>query len=269
MLIFLALILKAFFIDAYRIPTGSMRNSLIEGDFVIVYKSSYKLSTPAAIPFTGIPLSQSNLISFSKPSRGDIVVFQMPLDLLNLDEFQNNHMVKRIVGVPGDTLKIIDKELIINNRKVNLPKEASIDILNVQRSGIADERIFPPSKKWNPDNYGPIYIPAMKDTIKIDHKSIKDWELLINLEQGIGALSVEGTVINLKNKPIREYVIKKDYYYVMGDNRDDSFDSRFFGFVPEDAIVGKVKFVYWSVREDSSLGFPGNIRFNRIFKSVE
>jgi signal peptidase I len=246
-----------------------MKHSLIEGDFVIVYKSSYKLSTPATIPFTGIKLSQSNLISFSKPSRGDVVVFQMPLDLLQSDDLNNNHMVKRIVGVPGDTLKIVDKEVFINNRKLNLPKEATVDILNIKRSGLADERIFPADRKWNSDNYGPLRIPAMKDTIHLNPKNIKDWELLINIEQGLGSVSVEGTVINVRNRPVRDYVIKKDYYFVMGDNRDDSFDSRFFGFVPEDAIVGKVKFVYWSVRNDSSLSFPGNIRFDRIFKSVE
>lgn len=246
-----------------------MKHSLMEGDFVVVYKSSYKLSTPASIPFTGIKLSQSNLISFSKPSRGDVVVFQLPSALLNADDQPDNHLVKRIVGVPGDTLKIVNKEIFINNRKMRPPKEAIIDMVNLKRSGIADDRIFPPNRKWNTDNYGPIKIPAMGDTINVDHKSIKDWELLISLEQGIGTLSVEGTVINIKNKPVREYVLKSDYYFVMGDNRDDSIDSRFYGFVPESAIIGKVKFVYWSMRIDSTLSFPGNIRFDRIFKSVQ
>lgn len=246
-----------------------MRHSLIEGDFVVVYKSSYKLSTPATIPFTGIKLTQSNLISFSKPGRGDVVVFQMPSDILTEEETHNNHIIKRIVGAPKDTLKIINKEIFINNRRLDPPKEASIDILNIKKAGLADDRIFPPNRKWNTDNYGPIRIPAMGDTIQLTPKNIKDWELLINLEQGLGSVSVEGTVVNIRNRPVRDYVVKKDYYFVMGDNRDDSFDSRFFGFVPEDAIVGKVKFVYWSVREDTTLSFPGNIRFNRVFKSVE
>lgn len=242
---------------------------MIEGDFVVVYKSSYKLSTPATIPFTGIKLTQSNLISFSKPGRGDVVVFQMPSDILTEEETHNNHIIKRIVGAPKDTLKIINKEIFINNRRLDPPKEASIDILNIKKAGLADDRIFPPNRKWNTDNYGPIRIPAMGDTIQLTPKNIKDWELLINLEQGLGSVSVEGTVVNIRNRPVRDYVVKKDYYFVMGDNRDDSFDSRFFGFVPEDAIVGKVKFVYWSVREDTTLSFPGNIRFNRVFKSVE
>lgn len=246
-----------------------MKNTLIEGDFVIVSKSSYKLSSPSSIPFTGIKLAKSDLISFSKPSRDDIIVFQLPQQVLQPDSVHAIHYVKRIVGVPGDTLKIINKEIFINNRKLRPPKESAIDLINITRAGVEDERIFPQNRKWNADNYGPIRIPAMGDTIQITPKSVSDWKLLINMEQGLGSLSVEGTVINLHQKPIREYVIKKDYYFVMGDNRDDSYDSRFFGFIPEDAIIGKVKFIYWSVRNDPNLSFPGTLRFDRFFKSID
>lgn len=265
----LAVILKAFFIDAYSIPTSSMKNTLIDGDFVIISKASYKLSTPSTIPFTGIKITQSDLITFSKPSREDVIIFQLPQQILQPDSNHTFHYVKRIVGVPGDSLQIINKEIFINNRKVKPPKEAAIDFVNVTRAGIQDERIFPQNRKWNPDNYGPIRIPAIGDTIQINHKSLSDWKLLINMEQGVGSLSAEGTVININQNPIREYVIQKDYYFVMGDNRDDSYDSRFFGFIPEDAIIGKVKFIYWSVRDDPNLSFPRTIRFNRFFKSID
>lgn len=246
-----------------------MKNTLVDGDFVIVSKVAYKLSTPSEIPFTGIKLSQSDILSFSKPSRGDVVVFRLPSEILNQESEYSSHLVKRIIGVPGDTLKITDKEIFINNRKFKPPKEASIDFINITKSGIADERIYPSRRKWNTDNYGPIKVPAVGDTISINPKTIEDWKLIINYEQGIGSLSEEGTVINLHQKPIREYVIKQDYYFLLGDNRDDSIDSRFFGFIPEDAILGKVKFIYWSLRQGPTSSFPGNIRFDRIFKSIE
>ncbi|MCJ7553962.1 MAG: signal peptidase I [Ignavibacteriaceae bacterium] len=254
--------------DAYRIPTASMKNSLTEGDFVIVNKASYKLSTPAFIPFTKVKLSQSELLSFSKPSNGDIIVFQHPEDLLNPDLEYPDHLIKRIVALPGDTVKIINKELLINDRKTRPPKEALIDMLNIKKAGIADEKIYLDGRKWNTDNYGPVRVPAKGDTIHINPKNIDDWQFIISLEQGVGSLSEEGTVINLRKVPIREYVVTKDYYFVLGDNRDDSIDSRFFGFVPEDAIIGKAKFIYWSLRNDSTLSFPGNIRFDRMFKSL-
>jgi signal peptidase I len=246
-----------------------MNNTLIGGDFILISKASYKLSTPAVIPFTNIKLSQSNLISFSKPSREDVVIFKSTAEILGVDSLANSHFIKRVIGLPGDTLRIVNKEVLINNRKMRPPKESVIDIVQIKKQGSAEEGIFPSGRRWNSDNYGPIRIPAKGDTISISPKNINDWQVLINLEQGLGAVSVEGTVVNVKNKPVREYIIQKDYYFLLGDNRDESFDSRHFGFVPEDAIIGKAKFVYWSLRSDTSLSFPGNIRFDRFFKSIE
>lgn len=246
-----------------------MKNSLLEGDFIIISKASYKLSTPAFIPFTNIKLSQTNLISFSKPSRNDVVVFQFPPDLVRIDTITNNHLIKRVIGLPGDSLYIRNKEIYIDGRKLRPPKESLVDLINIKKAGVPDTEIFPPGRRWNSDNYGPIHIPAKGDTIEINSKTIEDWKLIINLEQGLGSVSTEGTVVNINNKPVREYVIKKDYYFLLGDNRDDSYDSRYFGFVPEDAIIGKAKFIYWSLRNDPSLSFPGNIRFDRFFKSIE
>ncbi len=194
--------------------------------------------------------------------------FIHPEDLLDPDLEYPVHFIKRIVALPGDTVKIINKELFINDRKIRPPKEALIDLLNIKKAKIADENIYPGGRKWNTDNYGPIRVPAKGDTIQINPKNIDDWQYIISLEQGVGSLSVEGTVINLHGVPIREYVITNDYYFVLGDNRDDSIDSRFFGFVPEDAIVGEAKFIYWSLRNDSTLSFPGNVRFDRMFKSI-
>lgn len=246
-----------------------MKNTLLEGDFIFINKASYKLSTPAFIPFTKVKLSQSDLISFSKPGNGDVIIFQHPDDLLNPEIEYPAHLIKRIVALPGDTIQIINKELYVNNRKVRPPKEALIDLFNIKKAGSADENIYPDGRKWNTDNYGPIRVPAKGDSIQITPKNISDWQYLISLEQGVGSLSIEGTVINLHKVPVRDYLIRNDYYFVLGDNRDDSIDSRFFGFIPEDAIIGKAQFVYWSLRTDSALSFPGNIRFDRMFKSVQ
>lgn len=246
-----------------------MKNSLIEGDFILINKASYKLSTPDVIPFTGIQIGKTNLISFSKPSRNDVVVFRPPSDLLIQDSLSYNHFVKRIIGLPGDTIQIQKKEVYINSRKQKFPKDSQIDLINIKRPGIPDQGIFPEGRKWNSDNYGPIRIPARGDTIQINPKTASEWQMLVSIEQGVGSVSIEGTVVNINGKPVREYVVQKDYYFLLGDNRDDSFDSRSFGYVPEEAIIGKARFIYWSLRNDPELSFPSNIRFDRFFKSIE
>lgn len=95
---------------------------------------------------------------------------------------------------------------------------------------------------------------------------------VIEREKGVKAVSVEGTVITIDGKPVRKYKVAKDYYFVMGDNRDDSMDSRYWGFLPEDNIIGKAVIVYWSLELPVSLdnlpAFYHSIRWNRILNII-
>lgn len=267
-LLFFILILKGFFIDAFKIPTGSMKNTLIEGDFVLLNSFAYNLKTPSTIPFTNYPIPNVNLISFSKPSAGDVVVFKYPPISEAMDSGAIQYYVKRVVGLPGSVVTIKNKEVFIDDHKISFPDECIVDKSNINNSGRIDDRIFPSGYRWNSDNYGPIRVPAKGDTIKIDSRTIKNWVMLVSIEQGQGSVSVEGTVVNINNRPVREYIVEKDYYFVLGDNRDDSLDSRYIGFIPEDVIEGRVSMIYWSVKDDSTKNFPSNIRFNRVLKSV-
>ena len=119
---------------------------------------------------------------------------------------------------------------------------------------------------WTRDNYGPIWIPAKGKSIKLNMQNIAVYERPIRAYEG-NELKVENGKIFINDKETDEYTFKLDYYWMMGDNRHNSADSRYWGFVPEDHIVGKPIFVWWSSDPDRS-GF-GGIRWNRLFKWVD
>jgi signal peptidase I len=267
-----ALIIKMFFIEADVIPTGSMENTLLAGDFILVNKSAYEISTPRFIPLTNISIPQVSIIKTSAPKLNDVIVFRYPG---NPDEIQPDDeidFIKRIIGCPGDTLQIINKVVFVNGKKIPLPPDAVITQSYILGNGLSDKRIFPPGKKWNSDNYGPIVIPEKGMTINLNLKNIDEWGVMIDREQGQNTVNIEGTVITIKGSPVRKYVFTKNYYFVMGDNRDDSMDSRFWGFLPEDNIIGKAFLIYWSwelpVVFKSLPAFYHSIRWERIFKSI-
>lgn len=269
----LAIFVKAFFVEAFKIPTNSMAETILSGDFVIVNKFAYSIHTPLMLPFTNVKIPRLNLISFHEPLRNDVIVFQFPGNQNEIYSTQDLTLVKRLIGLPGDTVWVIDKEVIVNNSHLDIPPKAILHKEKEQNYGKPDDRIFPKGRDWNKDFYGPIVVPKKWMKIKIDPKNIGEWEVIIDREFGKKVVSVEGSVIMIDGKPSREYTFIKNYYFVLGDNRDHSSDSRFWGYVPEDLIVGRTEIIYWSVKSTfdfSNLGEIFNsIRFDRILSRIE
>ena len=127
--------------------------------------------------------------------------------------------------------------------------------------------IFPHNKNypWNEDNFGPIVIPAKGVTINITIENLPLYKRIIDLYEGHD-LKVDGNVILIDGKPATEYTFAMDYYWMMGDNRHSSQDSRFWGFVPDNHIVGKAVFLWFSLDKDKT--FLSKIRWDRIFKTI-
>lgn len=271
LVLFLALILKAFIVDAFQIPTGSMKNTLLEGDFLLVNKSAYSISTPHQIPFLAKRLSRTELISTGKPEFNDVVAFEIPADYYDPDSEEYSILIKRIIGLPGDTIEIKDQILYINHKKYRTPSYIKINLNETPIENINKE-LFPYNNKWSLENYGPIIVPKKGMKVEINPKNILTWQNAINTDYGKKVISVEGTVINLNNQAIREYAFEKDYYFVLGDNRKNSIDSRYFGYIPEEWIIGKAFMIYWSkipVQSSGISDYFSSIRFSRLMQSID
>ncbi len=137
----------------------------------------------------------------------------------------------------------------------------------VMPKGNFDKSIFPHNEKfqWNVDNFGPLYIPEEGATISLSLDNLPLYERVIDVYED-NDLSVQDSIIYINNQPASEYTFKMNYYWMMGDNRHKSADSRYWGFVPEDHIVGRASIIWMSLDKDES--FPKNIRFKRLFKIV-
>jgi signal peptidase I len=271
LVLFLALILKAFVVDAFQIPTSSMKDTLLEGDFLLINKSAYSISTPHQIPFLGKRLSRTELISTGKPEFNDVVAFEIPADYYNPDTSEYSILIKRIIGLPGDTIEIKDQILYINHKKYRTPSYIKIN-LNESPIEKINKDLFPYNNKWSLENYGPIIVPKKGMKVEINPKNILQWQNAINTDYGKKVISVEGTVINLNNQAIREYSFEKDYYFVLGDNRKNSLDSRYFGYIPEEWIIGKAFMIYWSkipVQSSGISDYFSSIRFSRLMQSID
>jgi signal peptidase I len=240
-----------------------MKNTLLLGDYIVGIKCAYKIKTPNYIPFTHFKIPSIEIFDLSKPERNDIVVFNLDEFLVN-PRYSNKDFIKRIVGKPGEIIELKKNKLFVNNREVS-----NHFIFDDKTSFSEKIEIYDYSKEgFSYLNYGPIKIPQKGDTININPNNIKFWQPLINYENQGKFISVEGTVITFKGIPIKEYVIKENYYFVLGDNIVQSFDSRIFGFVPENLIESKVVMIYLSLipqDEKPSSNFWERIRFERLF----
>jgi signal peptidase I len=269
----IALIIKSFAFGAFKIPSASMENTLLPGDFIFASKLAYNFSTPREIPIIDFHIPHTNIFNISKPKVNDVVIFQFPHGFENDSLRSDLKYVKRIIAGPHDTLKISKGEIVVNGKKEELPSTVQIPQVKNGSGLVYDDNIYPPGTKWNRFNYGPIVVPAKGDTIKITPHNFDRWHSVIVMDYGERALIEEGSVVTLAGRPISEYVLKQDCYFVMGDNSAVSLDSRQFGFITDDMILGKALFIYWSYDPAKTapgpLGFLSAIRARRIFKIIE
>lgn len=194
--IILALIIRTFLFQAFKIPSGSMLDTLLIGDHLLVNKFIYG---------TQVPFTDSSYFKLRDPQQGDVVVFEFPDDE-GKSYFQRRDFIKRIVGTPGDLIEIKAKQVYVNGKPYNIPQEVH-----------KDNQVIP--KVAGPRDFaGPIKVPA-------------------------------------------------DSYFVMGDNRDYSFDSRFWGFVHESKIKGLAFVKYWSW--DANADLLNKIRWDRIGRPID
>ncbi len=142
------------------------------------------------------------------------------------------------------------------------------DVIKYEAEG-ADPNIFPQNPDiypWNADNYGPLWIPSKGATVQLTEENMPLYRRIIEVYEG-NRLEVRNGVIYINDEPTEKYTFDMDYYFMMGDNRHNSADSRFWGFVPEDHIVGKASIVLFST--DKEKKFPKNIRWGRMFNRIK
>jgi len=180
--ILLALVIRTYLVQAFKIPSGSMEETLAIGDHLLVSKFIYG---------TKIPFVDAHVLTIRDPRRGDVIVFEYPED-------PSKDFIKRVIGVPGDVVEGKDKKVYVNGKHYENPHEVH-----------KEKDVIP--KEMNPrDTFGPVTVPA-------------------------------------------------DSYFVMGDNRDRSYDSRFWKFVRRDQIKGLAFIKYWSWDSEKTMPRFGNI----------
>lgn len=225
--IFIALIIRSFFFEPFRIPSGSMYPTLKVGDYLFVSKYTYGYSR-YSFP-VGLPLF-SGRFWYSEPQRGDVVVFR-PQSKPNTD------FIKRIIGLPGDKIQVKDGRLYINDELVNR-KETDRYMI--------DEYVEIPEFYHQYDEV----LPNDKTHRIIE---ISDHERIVD------------------NTDV--FVVPEDSFFMMGDNRDRSDDSRIsVGFVPKENLVGKARFIFFSHNDRGEIYKPWTwfraIRWNRFFMGI-
>ncbi|HCW06257.1 MAG TPA: signal peptidase I [Cytophagales bacterium] len=334
-------------VEAFVIPTPSMENSLLVGDYLAVSKFHFGARTPRTplqLPLTHqkiwgteipsyvdwIQLPSFRLPGLREVKRGEPVVFNTPKDLLDPTDRPidlKTYLVKRCVAIHGDKLEIRNRQLFvngiasanpegekfaylvfandeINNRQLRNFELDSDDYSFLGRSDdgsavynmfltadqasqlksvpfvrsinlndhLHDNSSFPifPSIKastWDNNNYGTLVIPEHGMEMIVNDSTLNVYGEIIQKYEGHKDVKIENESLLINGKKVSEYTFQQNYYFMMGDSRDNSLDSRYWGFVPEDHIVGKPLFVWMSISSEADL--LHKIRWNRLFKSVE
>ncbi len=266
------LFIQSFFIQGYSTPTGSMLNTILIGDKMFFNQFLFGGSTPRFIPFTEIKLPYFQLPAIREPRRNDIVNFEFPGNRDELVPSSKVQYLKRTVGQPGDVIEVKNKVLYVNSVEFPKPEHMQFSMPKMIPADYHDPEIFPKGAPWNKDNYGPLKVPSKGDIVTLTMDNYYHWDTFIKREGH--KIEIKGNAqILIDGKETNTYTVERNYYFMMGDNRDNSLDSRFWGFVPRENIVGKAWFVYFYWNSEipfSQIGrLLGSIKFDRIGKSIE
>jgi len=236
-------IINGLAIASFVVPTPSMEKTVMTGDFLFVNKFIYGPSTPQVIPILNIPLPFFRFPAFREPQKGDVIVFIFPgnRDEVEATEFQ--YYLKRCVATAGDSLEIRNNHIYVNHKEVFLAKNGFYDS-SVPEIPSEKWQTFPYGRGYTRDNYGPIRIPKEGDVIPLSMSSLHEWAVFIQREGH--KITSDGNSIFVDGTAVTSYKVQRDYCFGMGDNRDHSLDSRYWGFIPEENIVGTPVVVYWS-----------------------
>jgi len=260
------LVLNNFVVASFLVPTGSMENEVMTGDLLFVNKFIYGGTSPRNIPFTNLRLPWFRVPAISDVERGDVIVFVFPgyRDEVNPEEF--TFYLKRCVGLPGDTIQVSGRVLSVNGRVAPLPRNMKFSFSGMANPRLVDDRVFPQGAPWNEDNYGPIVVPKKGMVVSLSARNFDAWETFIRREGHTARL--DNGAVEIDGQPATEYVVQRDYLFGMGDHRDNSLDSRYWGFIPKENLVGTPLIVYWSWDTDIPIynifAKLGSIRFGRI-----
>jgi signal peptidase I len=228
--VILALLVRTFLYEPFNIPSGSMKPTLEVGDYLFVSKPAYGFSR-YSFPFALAPIEKGTRVPMKEPQRGDVIVFKLPSN-------PGIDYIKRLIGLPGDSVQVIDGRLYINHRLVH---REPLGLKRIEENG----------------------------------NTVTMMEYLETLPGGvIHSIYEESDEEMLDNTP--EFVVPKGHYFLMGDNRDNSQDSRvqdLVGFVPYENLVGRASFLFFSTNGYANFlevwKWPWTIRYSRIFQSVE
>jgi signal peptidase I len=230
----IALVIRTFFFQPFYIPSGSMENTLLVGDYLFVEKFAYGYSR-ASFPFRAWPVGGffHGRLFDTVPERGDIIVFKMPNP--ESPEYMQD-FIKRVIGLPGDRIQMLNGVLYINDKPV--PKVRAGDYIGKDQFDIL--RPIPRYRETLPNGKSYFVLDAVQNS-------------------------------NEDNTQV--FVVPPGHYFMMGDNRDNSDDSRLsVGFVPAEDLVGKAEFRFFSI-DDTAVWYepwtwPGAIRFRRMFTGI-
>jgi signal peptidase I len=243
--IIVLIVIRIFLFQSFNVPGVSMKNNLNEGDYIIVNKLAYGARIPVT-PFSigsyyiNISLPYVRIPGYSMIKKNDILVFNAPTETEKPIDHRTP-TVKRCIALPGENIAIKYGQIFVNNapqkpvKNILYLRDRLGKPLFMDRSYYSPQ-IFPnhPNVRWNTDHFGPLRIPKKGQTILLtDENLLLYGKLIVDHE--------DNTILTRKAKT---HTFHLNYYFVMGDNRSKSIDSRSWGFVPESHMIGKVEWIF-------------------------